>query len=198
MSKRIKNLSKKILSNAWGTLSELKYDYNFKDGTWKSVTRESYNRGNSCAILLYNRDSNSVLLAKQLRMPIYEVNEEEAMSIEACAGVIDKGESPEAAIIREVEEELGYQIERAEQVYEIYTSPGAMTEKIYLFVAPYDESCKVNNGGGVAGENEEIEVMEITFTEALRGMETGKINDAKTIILLQHAKIHKLLDLSQN
>lgn len=193
MSDNIKNINIKTLSKAWATLSEINYDYQFKNGSWKRVSRESYDRGHGTGILLYNPEKGTVILTRQFRMPIYQTNKDEGMSIEVCAGAIDDNDSPEATIIREVEEEVGYRIQEVTKVMEAYTSPGALTEKMYLFVAPYSAHMKVNGGGGVASEHEEIEVMELPFSKALKMMESTEIQDAKTIMLLQYAQIHGLL-----
>lgn len=182
-----------MLSKAWATLLEINYDYQFDNGTWKRVSRESYDRGHGCGILLYNVEKETMILTKQFRMPIYHTQEEEGMSIEVCAGAIDKNETPESTIIREVEEEVGYKIKEVKQVMEAYTSPGALTEKMYLFVARYSDAMKVNEGGGVASEHEEIEVMELPFSRAIEMVSSGEIMDAKTIMLLQYAQIHDLL-----
>lgn len=192
MSSIIKNVSHKILSKAWATLVEISYDYKFKDGTWRRVSRESYNRGDGTGILLYNIDKQTIILTKQFRMPIYDVNEDEAMSIEVCAGAIDKNESAELTIIREVEEEVGYSIKQVEKVLEAYMSPGALTEKMHLYMAPYSDAMKVNSGGGLESENEEIEVMELPFFDAIKMMQSGEIRDAKTIMLLQYAQINQV------
>lgn len=192
MSENVKNIVHKTLSKAWATLLQIDYDYKFKDGTWKRVSRESYDRGHGTGILLYNIEKGTVILTKQFRMPIYETHQDEAMSIEVCAGAIDKNESPESTIIREVEEEVGYKIKEVKKVLEAYMSPGALTEKMYLFVAPYSDTMKVNEGGGVAGEHEEIEVLELSFSKALKMMQSGEIRDAKTIMLLQYAQINDL------
>ncbi|MCK0124201.1 NUDIX domain-containing protein [Gelidibacter sp. F2691] len=193
MSENIKNITIKTLSKAWATLSEINYDYQFKNGSWKRVSRESYDRGHGTGILLYNVEKGSVILTRQFRMPIYQTNRDEGMSIEVCAGAIDDNDSPEATIIREVEEEVGYRVTDVKKVMEAYTSPGALTEKMYLFVAPYSDTMKVHEGGGVAGELEEIEVMELPFSKALQMIASTEIRDAKTIMLLQYAQIHGLL-----
>lgn len=193
MSNRLRNITHKILSKAWATLYEIEYDYQFIDGSWKRISRESYDRGNGTAILLYNEEKGTVILTRQFRMPAYENDKNDGMSIEACAGAIDKNESLASTIIREVKEEVGYKIKGATQVLQAYTSPGAVTEKMYLFVAPYSNDMKVNEGGGVVHEHEEIEVLELPFLDTLKMMESGEIQDAKTIILLQYAQIHNLL-----
>lgn len=191
--KNIKNIQHKILSKEWATLNRVDYDFQFENGEWKRLSRECYDRGNGTSILLYNKEKGTVILTKQFRMPAYENDKNEGYSIEVCAGALDKNESPETCIIREVEEEVGYKISRAEKVLEAYTSPGALTEKMYGFVAEYSEDMKVNNGGGVADEDEEIEVLEIPFKQAISMMNTYEIIDAKTIMLLQYAQINKLL-----
>lgn len=190
---KIKNIKHKLLSKAWATLNRIDYDFQFKNGEWKRLSRECYNRGDGTSILLFNKKKCSVILTKQFRMPSYENNKNEGYSIEVCAGALDKNENAEACIIREVEEEVGYRIPRAKKVLEAYTSPGALTEKMYFFIAEYTDDMKVTNGGGVADENEEIEVLEIPFKEAISMMYNYEIIDAKTIMLLQYAQINKLL-----
>ena len=126
-------------------------------------------------------------------MPAYINNENDGMSIEVCAGALDKNESPETCIIREVEEEVGYKIISAKKVMESYMSPGAVTEKMYFFIAEYSENQKVSEGGGLDSEDEDIEVLKLPFKEAYAMIETGRIKDAKSIILLQYAKLNSLL-----
>ena len=104
--KNLKNIKKISLSKAWATLDRIDYDYQFKNGEWKPVSRECYNRGNGASILLYNSDKGTVILTKQFRMPTYENNKSDGMSIEVCAGVIDNSDQPLETIIRETEEEV--------------------------------------------------------------------------------------------
>ena len=190
----LKNIKKTTLSNDWAKLDRIDYDYQFKNGEWKNLSRECYNRGNGAAILLYNSKKGTVILTKQFRMPIYDVNNQEGMSIEVCAGAIDKNDSALETIIRETEEEVGYRINDAKQVLSAYTSPGAITEKMFLFVAEYNDAMKIAKGGGLDSENEEIEVLEFIFSKALEMVKNQEIIDAKTIMLLQYAQINKLLD----
>lgn len=192
--KNLKNIKHINLSSAWATLDRIDYDFQFKNGDWQRLSRETYNRGNGAAILLYNVENGTVILTRQFRMPIYETHPSEAMSIEACAGAIDANDSPLETIIREVEEEVGYKIQSAKQVLTAYTSPGALTEKMFLFVAEYTTSMKINEGGGLDSEHEEIEVLELPFSKAIEMMINGDIIDAKTIMLLQYAQINKLLN----
>jgi len=193
MNDRLKNIKRTTLSKEWATLYRIDYDYKFNNGVWKSVSRESYDRGNGACVLLYNPQKNTVILTSQFRMPVYENNDNKGYSIEVCAGVIDGNEDAETCVIRETEEEVGYKILKAKKVLETYMSPGAVTEKIFLFVAEYNETMKVNSGGGLISEREEIEILEIPFSKALTMMSTGEIQDAKTVMLLQYAQLNTLV-----
>lgn len=190
---KLKNITYNTLSSEWATLSRIDYDYQFKDGSWKRLSRESYDRGNGTSILLFNTEKETVILTKQFRMPAYANDKNDGMSIEVCAGALDKDEAPETCIIREVEEEVGYRINKVKKVLEAYTSPGAVTEKMYCFIAEYTDDMKISEGGGVEGENEEIEVLEIPFSKAIKMMHDFEIKDAKTVMLLQYAQTHNLL-----
>jgi len=186
----IKNI--KNLSNDWYILDKVNFDYQLKNGSWQNQNRESYNKGNGAAILLYNTNKKTVILTKQFRMPSYLNGNNDGMMIEACAGLLD-GDDPLTCIKKETEEETGYKIDTPIKILEAYTSPGAITEKIHYFIAVYSEEMKINDGGGLATESEEIEVLEIDIDKALLMITDGTIKDAKTIILLQYAKIHKLV-----
>ncbi|NRD23466.1 NUDIX domain-containing protein [Winogradskyella litoriviva] len=193
MNNNLKNITKTNLSKEWARLDRIDYDYQFKNGDWKSVSRECYNRGNGAAILLYNAKKGTVILTRQFRMPVYEQNQSEGMCIEVCAGAIDNNDGALETILRETEEEVGYRINNAKQVLSAYTSPGALTEKMYLFVAEYVDEMQINDGGGLESENEEIEVLELPFSKALEMIKTEEIIDAKTIMLLQYAQINNLI-----
>ena len=193
MKNKLRNITHNTLSKAWATLNRIDYDYQFKDGSWKRLSRESYDRGNGTSVLLYNKKKGTVILTKQFRMPAYANDKNDGMSIEVCAGALDKDESPETCIIREIEEEVGYKINQVTKVLEAYTSPGAVTEKMYMFIAEYSDEMKVNNGGGAHAEDEDIEVLEIAFKEAIQMIHDFEIKDAKTIMLLQYAQTNNLM-----
>ncbi len=176
------------LSDDWFVLKKTIYDYQRKDGTWQRHSRETYDRGNGATILLYNRDKGTVILTRQFRYPTY-VNGYHGMMIEACAGLLDE-ESPEESIRRETEEETGYRIETPRKIFESYMSPGSVTEKLYFFVAEYNEESKVDDGGGLASDQEDIEILELPLSQALAMIETGEIVDGKTIMLLYYAALH--------
>jgi GDP-mannose pyrophosphatase NudK len=193
MIEKARILRDDILSNNWYTLRKITYDYLKKNGQWQTQTREAYDRGNGATILLYNKESRTVILTRQFRLPTFINGNEDGMLIEACAGLLDK-DNPEDCIRRETEEETGYLVKDVRKIFEAYMSPGSVTEILYFFVAAYSNSMKVNEGGGVDKEQEEIEVLELPFDKAISMMQHGEIKDAKTIMLLQYAQLNKLID----
>ena len=192
MNDRVKITDTKILSDNWYVLKKVTYEYRQKDGSWLTYNREAYDRGNGATILLYNRIEKTVILTRQFRMPTFINGNESGMLIEACAGLLDK-DNAEDCIRRETEEETGYRLRDVRKVFEAYMSPGSVTEVLYFFVAEYEKSMKVNDGGGVEHEQENIEVLEFDFDHALKMIESGEIKDGKTIMLLQHVRLHKIL-----
>jgi nudix-type nucleoside diphosphatase (YffH/AdpP family) len=188
----IKIQQTQLLSNNWYTLNKVTFYYQKNDGTWETQIREVYDRGNGAAILLYNSKQKTILLTRQFRLPAYLNGNTSGMLIEVCAGLLDK-DHPEQCIIRETEEETGYRIPSVRKVFESYMSPGAVTEILYFFVGEYDQTMKISEGGGVATEQENIDVLEMPFDEAYEMIQTGQIQDAKTIMLLQYAKINHLV-----
>lgn len=193
MNNNINIIDTSILSNNWYTLKKITYEFTGKDGYKKIQSREAYDRGNGATILLFNRQQQTVILTQQFRMPTYINGNDDGMLIETCAGLLDK-DNPEDCIRRETEEETGYKISDVRKVFEAYMSPGSVTEILYFFVAEYSHDMKVSEGGGVEHEQENIEVMELPFKDAVNMIASGKIKDAKTIMLLQYAQLKKLLE----
>ena len=194
---RVNVLEEKLLSNNWYTLKTTRFELQRRDGTWQAQNRETYDRGNGATILLYNRSQKTVILTRQFRFPAY-VNprsdgSSHGMMIEACAGLLDL-DDPITCIRRETEEETGYVINEVRKVFEAYMSPGSVTERLFFFVGEYSSANKVSEGGGHAHEGEDIAVLEMTLDEALAQVAAGTICDAKTIMLLQYAKLNGLLD----
>jgi len=188
----IKNVKREILSDNWYILNKYTYDYQKPDGSWETQEREAYDRGNGAAILLYNSKKKTVVLTRQFRMPTYVNGNKDGMMIEVCAGLLD-GDNPADCVRKETEEETGYKINNVEKVFQTYMSPGSVTEELFLFVGEYDDSMKVSDGGGAEDETENIEVLELNFDEAITMVSKGEIKDAKTIMLLQYAKLNRLV-----
>lgn len=190
--KNVKVISSELLSDNWGVLRKVKYDFKLQDGSWQQQEREVYNRGNGAVILLYNKEKGTVILTRQLRIPTWFNGNAGGMMIEACAGLLDEND-PEECIKRETQEETGYRITEVKKIMEVYMSPGSVTEIIYFFTGAYSADMKISEGGGVESEHENIEVLEMPFTQAIDMIKNGEIKDAKTIMLLQYAQINGLV-----
>lgn len=178
-----------LLSDNWYILNKVTFDYNKDSDDTETQVREVYDRGNGAVILLYNSTKKTVVLTRQFRLPTYLNGNSSGMLIEACAGMLDK-DNPIECIIRETEEETGYRLSSVKKVFQSYMSPGAVTEILHFFIGEYQPEMKVSEGGGLVEEHENIEVLEYPFNEAYQMIASGEITDAKTIMLLQYAKIN--------
>ncbi|KVV14145.1 NUDIX domain-containing protein [Flavobacterium sp. TAB 87] len=185
----IKNIQ--LLSDNYYILNKVTFGYKTETVN-ETHNREVYDRGNGAAILLYNLAKKTVILTRQFRLPTYLNGNTSGMMIEVCAGLLDQ-DNPEGCVIREAEEETGYRVTKVDKVMQTYMSPGAVTEILHLFVGEYNEQMKISEGGGLEEEQEHIEVLELSFDEAFAMIESGEIVDAKSILLLQHAKIKGLV-----
>lgn len=192
-NKRLKNIRNQVLSDDWYVLNKVTFDYQADDGRWQTQSREAYDRGNGAAVLLYNRAKRSVVLTRQFRMPTYLNGNDDGLLIETCAGLLD-GDAPDDCIVKEAREETGYAIQKPQKVFESFMSPGSVMEVLHCYIAEYDDASKVGEGGGLESEHENIEVLELAFERAYQMMQSGEIKDAKTIMLLQYAKLNGLFD----
>ena len=189
MAKSARILEKKLLSDNWYKLYKYTFELRDDDGNAYQQTREAYDRGNGAVILLYNTERKTIILTRQFRLPTFVNGNSDGMMIEACAGLLDD-DNPEECIRRETEEETGYRIREVKKIFEAYMSPGSVTEILHFFVGAYSKDQKVHEGGGVDHEQENIEVLEWSFDKAWQMMQSGDIKDAKTIMLLQYAKLY--------
>ena len=178
-----------LLSDNWYKLRKFTFDYQRKNGAWETQSREAYDRGNGATILLHNPATDTVILTRQFRLPTFINGNTTGMLIETCAGLLDD-EHPDAAILRETEEETGYRLTAVHRVLEAYMSPGSVTERLFFYLAEYSSATEQRGGGGI--EEEEIEVLELPLAQALAMVATGEIQDGKTIILLQHLRLQQL------
>lgn len=193
MPRDVKIIEERLLSDNWYVLKTTTFDLQRRDGSWQRQHRETYDRGNGATILLYNRAKGTVILTRQFRLPAYVNGTPDGMLIEACAGLLDQDDAI-TCIRRETEEETGYRISQVRKIFEAYMSPGSVTERVFFFVGEYADADKLGEGGGHAHEGEDIEVLELPFVEALAQVECGQIRDGKTIMLLQYAQLHGLLN----
>jgi nudix-type nucleoside diphosphatase (YffH/AdpP family) len=183
---RVKNV--RVLSDNYATLKDTTFEWRRGNGEWQTQARETFDRGNAATLLPYNLKQRTVVLVRQFRYPAY-VNGYDDLLIEAAAGLLDN-ESPEIRIRAEMEEETGYRLGEIRKIFEAFMSPGAVTEKLHFFVAEYQPDMRIGNGGGLASEGEDIEVLELPIDQALAMTGDGRIVDAKTIMLLQYAALH--------
>jgi GDP-mannose pyrophosphatase NudK len=192
MDKDIKITSSETLSGGKYNLRKIVFDHTNNKGLRTSQTRIVFDRGNGAAILLYNKQAGTVILTRQFRLPSYLSGNATGMLIEVAAGELDD-DAPEAAIRREAEEETGFRVAEVTKVFEAYMSPGATTEILYFFIAEYSAAMKIGEGGGLEAEQEDIEVVEMRFEDALAMVGTGEIKDAKTMMLLLYVRAEGLL-----
>ena len=185
---RVRMESVRVLSDDWYVLRKATFAFQRNDGTWQTQSRESYDRGNGAAILLYDPDRRTVILVKQFRYPAF-ANGYDDLLIEVPAGLLDDA-GPEDRIRSEVEEETGFRVSKVEKIFEAFMSPGSVTETLHFFTGVYGPGDRVSEGGGHPDEGEDIDVLEVGIDQALAMIRSGEIRDAKTIMLLQYAALN--------
>lgn len=190
MSLNIEVIKDQILSENYFVLRNITYDLTRNDGEVIRHKREVYDRGNGATILLYSREKQSVVLIRQFRVATWVNGNEDGLLIETCAGLLDDDE-PEVCIRKEAMEETGYEITDVRKVFELYMSPGGVTELVHFFIAEYHDNLRTNAGGGV--EDEDIDVLEMPFRDALEKVKSGEIRDGKAVILLQYLQLSGLM-----
>jgi len=188
----VRIINSETLSDNWYILKKYTFDLQRRDGEWQRQQREVYDRGNGATILLYNREKKTVILTRQFRFPVF-INGHEDDLIEAAAGLLDNMD-PESRIKAEAEEETGFHVTRVEKIFEAYMSPGSVTEKLYFYLAEYQPKDRTGAGGGIKAEGEDIDVLEIPFTQALAMVKSGEIRDGKAVILLQYLQTTGLMN----
>lgn len=178
-----------LLAAGWHVLRRTTFAYRHADGSWTTEQRETYDRGNGATILLYDPARRTVLLTRQFRLPVYVNGHPDGMLIETAAGLLDD-DDPATAIRRETAEELGVTVGQLEHVFDVWMSPGSVTEQLHFYAAPYTPADRTSVGGGLPEDGEDIEVLELDVDQALHQTTTGQIADAKTVMLLQWAALH--------
>jgi nudix-type nucleoside diphosphatase (YffH/AdpP family) len=191
VNERVRLVGVETLSDDWATLNKTTFEWRRGDGSWRREARETYDRGDGATILLHDPEAGTVLLTRQFRLPAFVNGHPDGMLIEAPAGLLD-AEDAETAIRREAEEETGVRVGEVRRLFEVFMSPGSVTERIAFFTAPYSHADRVGTGGGLAHDGEDIEVLELPLARALAMAGSGEIADGKTIMLLQWARIEGL------
>jgi len=181
----IRNLRVEVLSDAWYVLRRATFEQRLDDGSWATVQREAYDRGNGAVALLHDPTRNTILLVRQYRLPVHLNDHPDGMLLEAPAGLLDDGENAEQALRRELEEEVGHRVGPLRQLFRLYMSPGSVTEHLTFFTGAYDEQTRAGAGGGDGVDGEQLAIIELTLDEAVRMIASGQICDAKTVLLIQ-------------
>lgn len=167
--------------------AEIEHD-SFDSGTMR-IERLCFERGDSVTILLYEKDTDSLLFTKQFRYPT--IKENEGWLIELPAGSVDSNESCETAIKREVQEEIGYKLNDLKCIHSFFATPGGVSERMFLFYAEVESSDKTFAGGGKKSEKEDIELVKIQSNQVRTLLNQDYFRDAKTIIGLQWFLLNK-------
>jgi ADP-ribose pyrophosphatase len=165
------------------------------------IERINFERGDSVSVLLYDPDEDAVVLVRQFRYPVFDGLDATAQAgegarkawlLEAVAGVVDGGRTAKEVAHKELLEEAGYVMTGDLQfITAIYPSPGGSSERIHLYLGEVDHRRRDAPGGGVAAEGEDIQIVVLPFAEAMAMVAHGEINDAKTIVALQHMALRK-------
>jgi nudix-type nucleoside diphosphatase (YffH/AdpP family) len=192
-NRRVRITRIEVLSDNWYTLRKATFEFQHRDGTWSTQHREAYDRGNGATALLFDPERRTVVLTRQFRMPAYLNGHEDGMLIETPGGLLDSEDADSAlgAVRREIEEETGYAVEDLRAVFDVYMSPGSVTERVVFFAGRYHAGLRTGRGGGQAHEGEDIEVLEVGLDDASTMIDNGGIRDGKTIMLIQWALLHE-------
>jgi nudix-type nucleoside diphosphatase (YffH/AdpP family) len=182
----VSGIEVEVIADAWYVLRRATFERRLPDGTWRREQREAYDRGNGVCALLHDPERDTVLLVRQYRLPAHLNDHADGMLLELPAGLIDAGEDAAEAIRRELVEEVGHDITDLRRLWQLYMSPGSVTEHITFFAGTYGEHSRVGDGGGEAGEHEQVDVVELSVADAMRMIDTGEIVDAKTVLALTH------------
>ncbi|MDQ3542656.1 MAG: NUDIX domain-containing protein [Actinomycetota bacterium] len=185
---RVRITDLEVLSDNWYTLRKATFEFQGSDGKWRSQQREAYDRGNGAAALLCDPARGTIILTRQFRMPAYLNGHTDGMLLEVPAGLLD-GDDAATAMRRELEEETGHQVGELRELFDVYMSPGSVTERLAFFYGTYSAATRVCDGGGHQAEGEDIEVVEITLDDAAAMIGTD-IRDAKTVMLIQWALLN--------
>lgn len=185
--KKVKLYNQKIVFDDFFKIEKATLSYQKFNGRMSvRVDRLNFLRGDSVAVLLYNKDRKKFILTNQYRYPTYDKDlPESGWLTETIAGMIDEGESPKAAAKREIMEEVGYQIKNIKPIAQFYVSPGGSSEQIFLFYAVVRDKHKITTGGGLEREDENIQIVEWSPKEIRKFLKKNLIHDAKTLIALQ-------------
>jgi len=184
---RVRLRALKTLADDYYVLRKAAFDFQRQGGVWQHQERESYDIGDAAAVLPVDRARDRVILIQQFRWPVFEWGYKQLL-VEVIAGKLD-GDAPQDCIVKEAMEEAGLTIANPRLVTHCFTSPGAVKERVSLFLADYDSTSARAEGGGHESEGEDISVLEMPLDDAMAMVARGEIVDMKTILLLQAAAL---------
>jgi nudix-type nucleoside diphosphatase (YffH/AdpP family) len=181
-----------VLHDGFGTLRRTTFAYRSPNDGWRQRRVETYARGQGVAALLHDPRTGKVLLVRQFRLPAYLLGVPPVL-LEAPAGTVEEGDA-DTAIRREILEETGVHATALERVLEVLPSPGILAEQLVLYIGRYDaQAPRDAPSGGGEFELEDVTAVEVPFEQALDMVARGEIVDAKTILLLYHARTRGLI-----
>lgn len=180
------------LLSGWSRVLRIVYRVMRRDGRIEIEDRDLLDRGDGITVLLCHPRRGTVLLLRQARITAAMRHGGKGYTVEACNGLVGRGEDPLSCAVREVREETGQTVDGLVKVGEVYASPGASLELVHLYLGTYDEHLE-GDGGGLQEEGEDIEVFETSLEQAMLWMKDGTICDGRTILVLQHAFIENFL-----
>ncbi|MEQ1771623.1 MAG: NUDIX domain-containing protein [Devosia sp.] len=192
MNDFIRPILTETLSDKWGLVQRHTFELRRRSGQWQQQIRETYDRGDGAGVLICDLAEKAVVLTRQFRYPAYYRGENPYL-IEVCAGKLE-GDDAETCARKEAMEEAGYRLTRLDKAFDCIMSPGSVTERLTLFVGIVEAGAQTGDGGGLADEGEDIEVLKLPFMQALEMVATGEIADAKTVMLVQYAALKAIFD----
>ncbi len=181
---------RELIHKGFVSLERMTVTHPTRHGTPLTVVREIHDHGSGVAVLPVDEERRTVLLARQFRVPVF-LDDGAGDLVEACAGLIEDGEDVVATVMREAAEELGYRVHDLRQVGSVYSSPGIITERMTTFLASYRPSDRLDDGGGLAHEGEDIEVLEWSCDALRDAVRDGEIHDSKLLVLAQALMLHR-------
>ena len=191
MARRVEIMAKERVLDDFFQVDRYRVRYETYDGQMSApLQRLVFERGDSVAVLPYDRERGEVVLVQQFRLPAYIKEPSNGWLWEAIAGTVEPGRTPRDVAVSEAMEEAGYRLESLRQVMTVYPSPGGASERIHIYLSAVTGNHRVAKGGGLPGTGEDILTRTFSLERALAMIDAGEIIDAKTVLALQYLAMH--------